>query len=88
MNKIFRIALITHLAMFTANTSFANELNENVKKQNTKKAAKVEVRKVKKSEDKGETYVEQRGMIRRDATKTLFIPKGQWMLGAQVGWNQ
>ena len=35
-----------------------------------------------------DSYIEQRGMIRRDATKTLFIPKGQWMLGAQVGWQQ
>ena len=37
---------------------------------------------------KVESYVAQRGMIRRDATKALFIPKGQWMLGGQVGWNQ
>ena len=37
---------------------------------------------------KVESYVTQRGMIRRDATKALFIPKGQWMLGGQVGWNQ
>ena len=35
-----------------------------------------------------ENYIEQRGMIRRDATKALFIPKGQWMLGTQVGWQQ
>jgi hypothetical protein len=35
-----------------------------------------------------ESYIEQRGMIRRDATKSLFIPKGQWMVGGQVGWNQ
>ena len=33
-------------------------------------------------------YIQQRGMIRRDATKALFIPKGQWMLGTQVGWQQ
>ena len=38
--------------------------------------------------EKVESYVAQRGMIRRDATKALFIPKGQWMLGGQVGWNQ
>lgn len=38
--------------------------------------------------EKVESYVVQRGMIRRDATKALFIPKGQWMLGGQVGWNQ
>ena len=41
-----------------------------------------------KMEKKVEDYVEQRGMIRRDATKALFIPKGQWMVGGQVGWNQ
>ena len=33
-------------------------------------------------------YVAQRGMIRRDAAKTLFIPKGQWMLGGQLNWKQ
>ena len=27
-------------------------------------------------------------MIRRDATKALFIPKGQWLLGGQIGWSQ
>ena len=37
---------------------------------------------------KVESYVTQRGMIHRDATKALFIPKGQWMLGGQMGWNQ
>ncbi len=88
MNKIFRISIVALLAVFTANTSFANELSDNVKKQNAKKTAKVEARKVKKSDDKVDAYVAQRGMIRRDATKTLFIPKGQWMLGTQVGWNQ
>lgn len=38
--------------------------------------------------EKVESYVTRRGMIRRDATKTLFIPKGQWMLGGQLGWKQ
>ena len=33
-------------------------------------------------------YVSQRGMIRRDAAKKLFIPKGQWMLGGQLSWKQ
>lgn len=37
---------------------------------------------------KTEAYIEQRGMIRRGATKALFIPKGQWMVGGQIGWNQ
>lgn len=35
-----------------------------------------------------QTYVEQRGMIKREATKTVFIPKGQWMVGGQIAWNQ
>ena len=35
-----------------------------------------------------ESYVARRGMIRRDATKTLFIPKGQWMMGGQLSWKQ
>lgn len=34
------------------------------------------------------TYAQERGMISRDAAKTVFIPKGQWMLGGQVAWNQ
>lgn len=37
---------------------------------------------------KVESYIEQRGMIRRGATKTLFVPKGQWIVGGQVSWNQ
>ena len=36
----------------------------------------------------GESYLIRRGMIHRDATKALFLPKGQWILGGQVGWNQ
>ena len=41
----------------------------------------------KKEEDKP-SYAERRGMISRDAVKTVFIPKGQWMVGGQVAWNQ
>lgn len=37
---------------------------------------------------KKKTYAERRGMISRDAVKTVFVPKGQWMLGGQVSWNQ
>lgn len=37
---------------------------------------------------KKQTYAERRGMIDRDAIKTVFVPKGQWMLGGQVAWNQ
>lgn len=37
---------------------------------------------------KRKSYAEQRGMITRDAMKTVFIPKGQWMVGGQVAWNQ
>lgn len=35
-----------------------------------------------------QSYVEQRGMIKRETTKTVFIPKGQWMVGGQIAWNQ
>ena len=31
---------------------------------------------------------ERRGMTGRDAMKNVFVPKGQWMLGGQVSWNQ
>ena len=92
MNKIFRIVLVALVALFTANTAYAGELTEKNKKQGTKKVAKVGTTynyyKNSTTGYKKNNYVEQRGMIRRDATKTLFIPKGQWMLGAQVGWNQ
>ena len=35
-----------------------------------------------------ERYVERRGMISREGAKNVFIPKGQWMIGGQVSWNQ
>lgn len=38
--------------------------------------------------EKVENYITRRGMIRRDATKTVFIPKGQWMIGGQLSWKQ
>ena len=31
---------------------------------------------------------DRRGMTGRDAMKNVFVPKGQWMLGGQVSWNQ
>lgn len=34
------------------------------------------------------SYVQKRGMISRDAVKKVFIPKGQWMAGGQIAWNQ
>ena len=30
----------------------------------------------------------RRGMIGRESTKNIFVPKGQWMVGGQVAWNQ
>lgn len=35
-----------------------------------------------------ESYIVRRGMMHRDATASLFVPKRQWMFGGQVGWNQ
>ena len=32
--------------------------------------------------------VERRGMISREDVKNIVIPKGQWMVGGQVAWNQ
>ncbi len=29
-----------------------------------------------------------RGIIGRNAMKNVFVPKGQWMVGGQVAWNQ
>ncbi len=37
---------------------------------------------------KRKSYAEERGMITRNATKVVFVPKGQWMVGGQVSWNQ
>lgn len=34
------------------------------------------------------SFTERRGMISRDATKKVFVPKGQWMTGGQIAWNQ
>lgn len=34
------------------------------------------------------SYAERRGMISRDAAKVVFVPKGQWMVGGQIAWNQ
>ena len=41
-----------------------------------------------RTNEKVENYITRRGMIHRDATKALFIPKGQWMLGGQLSWKQ
>lgn len=41
-----------------------------------------------KRKEKMKRLVERRGMISREDTKTVFIPKGQWMVGGQVAWNQ
>lgn len=37
---------------------------------------------------KKQTYAQKRGMISREDASLVFIPKGQWMLGGHVAWNQ
>ncbi len=39
-------------------------------------------------DNRPKSYAERRGMITRDAMKTVFVPKGQWMVGGQIAWNQ
>ena len=46
----------------------------------------MDAKKLKKRRAK--TLVERRGMISREDVKNIFIPKGQWMFGGQVAWNQ
>lgn len=37
---------------------------------------------------KKENSSQERGMIGRESFKNVFVPKGQWMLGGQISWNQ
>ena len=83
-------AAVGILLFFAANTASAqnvvNRIEVPEQESDTLVSTEPIVYKVGKSAKK--TYAQERGMISRDASKTVFIPKGQWMLGGQVAWNQ
>lgn len=83
-------AAVGILLFFAANTASAqnvvNRIEVPEQESDTIVSTEPIVYKVEKSAKK--TYAQERGMISRDASKTVFIPKGQWMLGGQVAWNQ
>lgn len=83
-------AAVGILLFFAANTASAqnvvNRIEVPEQESDTIVSTEPIVYKVVKSAKK--TYAQERGMISRDASKTVFIPKGQWMLGGQVAWNQ
>lgn len=83
-------AAVGILLFFAANTASAqnvvNRIEVPEQESDTIVSTEPILYKVEKSAKK--TYAQERGMISRDASKTVFIPKGQWMLGGQVAWNQ
>ena len=87
MFKAYRTVLVGGLLLLAASRVFASgaDCTEALSLQQHELATSQSDKTI---GEKVESYVVQRGMIRRDATKALFIPKGQWMLGGQVGWNQ
>ena len=87
MFKAYRTVLVGGLLLLAASKVFASgtDCTEALPLQQQELATSQSDKTI---GEKVESYVAQRGMIRRDATKALFIPKGQWLLGGQVGWNQ
>ena len=91
MLKTYHTALVGGLLMLTTSIASAREVcNGTLPSESQLPLSEVVTSSSsdKQISTKVESYVTQRGMIRRDATKALFIPKGQWLLGGQVGWNQ
>ena len=83
-------AAVGILLFFAANTASAqNVVNRiEVPEQESDTIVSTEPILYKEGKSAKKTYAQERGMISRDASKTVFIPKGQWMLGGQVAWNQ
>jgi hypothetical protein len=83
-------AAVGILLFFAANTASAqNVVNRiEVPEQESDTIVSTELILYKEEKSAKKTYAQERGMISRDASKTVFIPKGQWMLGGQVAWNQ
>mgnify|MGYP006314960511 FL=1 len=83
-------AAVGILLFFAVNTASAqNVVNRiEVPEQESDTIVSTEPTLYKEGKSAKKTYAQERGMISRDASKTVFIPKGQWMLGGQVAWNQ
>ena len=92
MKNKYSKALAGLLLLFAVNTAKAQNVVNRIElpkqKPDTVVAKPVIIYKEEKADYVKQTYAQQRGMISRDAAKTVFIPKGQWMLGGQVAWNQ
>jgi hypothetical protein len=92
MKNKYSKALAGLLLLFAVNTAKAQNVVNRIElpkqQPDTVVAKPVIIYKEVKADDVKQTYAQQRGMISRDAAKTVFIPKGQWMLGGQIAWNQ
>lgn len=92
MKNKYSKALAGLLLLFAVNTAKAQNVVNRIElpkqQPDTVVAKPVIIYKEEKADNVKQTYAQQRGMISRDAAKTVFIPKGQWMLGGQVAWNQ
>lgn len=90
MNTKYNKTILGFLLFFVVNVVSAqnvvNRIEVPEQEVDTTVIADPIIYKVGKSAKK--TYAQERGMISRDAAKMVFIPKGQWMLGGQVAWNQ
>lgn len=83
-------AAVGILLFFAANTASAQNVVNRIEVPEQESDTIVSTEPILYKEEKSakKTYAQERGMISRDASKTVFIPKGQWMLGGQVAWNQ
>lgn len=92
MKNKYSKALAGLLLLFAVNTAKAQNVVNRIElpkqQPDTAVAKPIIIYKEEKTDGIKQTYAQQRGMISRDAAKTVFIPKGQWMLGGQVAWNQ
>ena len=92
MRNKFSKVLAGLLLLFAVNAAKAQNVVNRIElpkqQPDTVVAKPVIIYKEEKADYVKQTYAQQRGMISRDAAKTVFIPKGQWMLGGQVAWNQ
>lgn len=85
MKSLVSVVLLL-LAMAVSAENIPNSVDDVMLQTDTLESAHESVES-QKEEDKP-SYAERRGMISRDAVKTVFIPKGQWMVGGQIAWNQ
>lgn len=91
MSKKYINTFVTLLTFFVAvGVSAETKSNASAEVLLTQIADSIaEAKAIELPQDKEEqSYAERRGMISREASKIVFIPKGQWMVGGQVAWNQ